>query len=209
MGVPMEGFFDGADVAFATPTPSTAMHKVPTKTPTPSVEPVPREEGTHTERVGKTTPLLAETPTPPERAISPAAVQTKTAPSVLPLIISTSDPFAVISQAVKDGASLVVILSSIPSSPTRGPDTDLSSEGSDDILEDPDNAPILKKKISDSDKEESASPEPDFMGMGMCLFFFFANFTPPPLFFICTCVSSVRLLPCLQRLWRGQESQQA
>ena len=35
MGVPMEGFFDGADVAFATPTPFTAAPKVPAKTPTP------------------------------------------------------------------------------------------------------------------------------------------------------------------------------
>ena len=132
MGVPVEGFFDRANVTFATPAPSTAAHKVPTKAPTPSVEPVPREEGTHTERVGKTTPLLAKTPAPPERAISPAAVQTKTAPSVLPLIISTSDPFAVISQAVKDGASLVVIFPPFPvplhvvlirTYPLRGPMT--------------------------------------------------------------------------------------
>ena len=93
MGVPMEDFFYGADVAFATPTPSTAAHEVPTKAPTPPIEPVPREEGTHTEGVGETTPLFAETAAPPERAISPAGVQTKTASPVLPLVISTSDPF--------------------------------------------------------------------------------------------------------------------
>ena len=74
MGVPMEGFFDGADVAFATPTPSTATHKVPAKAPTPSAELVPREEVTHTEGVGETTPLSIETPTPSERAVSPVAV---------------------------------------------------------------------------------------------------------------------------------------
>ena len=93
MGVPMEGFFDGADVAFATPTPFTAAHKVPVKAPTPSVESVPREKGTHTKGVGETTPFSAETPAPPEGAISPATVETKTASSVLPLVISTSDPF--------------------------------------------------------------------------------------------------------------------
>ena len=97
MGIPMEGFFDGADVVFATPAPSTAVHKAPSKAPTTSAKPVPREEGTHTVRVGKTIPPPTETPTPLERAISLAAIQAKTAPSVLPLVISTSDPFATIS----------------------------------------------------------------------------------------------------------------
>ena len=97
MGVPMEGFFDGADVAFTRPTPSTAAHKVPAKALTPSVELVPREKGTHTEGVGETIPLSAKTPAPPEGAISPATVETKTASSVLPLVISISDPFAALS----------------------------------------------------------------------------------------------------------------
>ena len=66
MGLPMEGFFDGAEAVLATPAPPTA-HKTPAKTPTPFAEPVPRE-GTHVERVGKTTPLLAERPTPSEEA---------------------------------------------------------------------------------------------------------------------------------------------
>ena len=177
MGVRMEGFFDGAYVVFATPAPSTTTHKAPAKTLTPSVEPVPRE-GTHVEGVGETTPLSAERPTPPEGSIPPTAVQTKIAPSVLPLVISTSDPFATISQAAKGGASLVVTPFSIPGSATRGPDTDLSSEGFDDILEDPDDAPVLKKRISDFDEEGSASPEPDFMGMYLSspYFFFFFFF---------------------------------
>ena len=178
MGVPIEGFFDGADAVFATPAPSTATHKAPAKALTPPIELVPRQEGTHIERVGETTPLSIETPTPSKRAISPTTVQTNTAPSVLPLVISTNDPFAAISQAAKGGASLVVTPSSIPGSATRGPDTDLSAKGSDDILEDPDDASILKKRIFDSDEEESASPEPDFMGMylpspTLSSFFFF------------------------------------
>ena len=211
MGVPMEGFFDEADVAFATLTPSTAAPKVPAKALTPSAEPVSREEGTHTEKVGETTPLSAETPAPPERTISPTAIQTKTASPVPPLVIFTSDPFAALSQAAKDSASLVVTHSSIPGSATRGPNTDLSSEGSDDILKDPDDAPILKKRISYSGEEESASPEPNFMGI--CLLFFSVKFALLFLFFFFLffffCVLSVCLSPFLQRLLRGQELQQA
>ena len=174
MGVPMEGFFDGAEAVVATPAPP-AAHKTPAKTPTPFAKPVPRE-GTHVEGVGETTPLLSERPTPSEGAIPPAAVQTKITSSVLPFVISTSDPFAAISQAAKGGASLVVTPSSIPSSATNGPDSDLSSEGSDDIFEDPDDAPVLKKRISDSDEEGSASPEPDFMGMYLSSPSFFSSF---------------------------------
>ena len=132
MGVPMDGFFDGAEAVLATPAPSITAHKTPAKTPTPSAEPVPRE-GTHVEGVGETS-LPAERPTPLEGAIPPAAVQTKTTSPVLPLVISTSDPFAAISQAAKGGASLVVTPSSIPGFATHGPDSDLSSEGSDDIF---------------------------------------------------------------------------
>ena len=95
MGVPMEGFFDGVEAVLATPAPP-AAHKAPAKTPTPSAEPVPRE-GTHVEGVGETTPLPAERPTSLEGAISFAAVQIKTTSPVLPLVISTSDPFADIS----------------------------------------------------------------------------------------------------------------
>ena len=96
MGVPMEGFFDGAEAVLATPTPSTAAYKTPAKTPTLSAEPVPRE-GTHVEGVGETTHLPAERPTPSEGAIPPAIVQTKVTFPVLPLVISISDPFAAIS----------------------------------------------------------------------------------------------------------------
>ena len=41
MGVPMKGFFDGAEAVLAMPAPPTA-HKAPAKTPTPFAELVPR-----------------------------------------------------------------------------------------------------------------------------------------------------------------------
>ena len=69
---------------------------------------------------------------------------------------------------MKDGSSLVVTPSSIPSSATRGSDADLSSEGSEDILENPDDKPTMKKKIFDFKKEESTEHEAEFMSM--CLF---------------------------------------
>ena len=191
MGVPMEGFFDGAEAVLTTPAPP-AAHKAPAKTPTPSAEPVPRE-GTHVEGVGETTPLLAERFTPSEGAIPPAIVQNKTTSLILPLVISTSDPFADISQAAKGSASLVVTPSSIPGSATRGPDLDLSSKGSANIFEDPNDAPVLKKTISDSDEEGSALPEPDFMSM----------YLPFPLSSICICASFAYLSPHLQKLLRG------
>ena len=75
MGVPMEGFFDGAEAVLAMPAPP-AVHKAPAKTPTPSAEPVPRE-GTHVKGVGEITPLPAERFTPSEGAIPSAVVQTK------------------------------------------------------------------------------------------------------------------------------------
>ena len=69
---------------------------------------------------------------------------------------------------MKDGSSLVVTPSSIPSFATRGPNADLSSKRSKDVLEDPDDEPTMKKKISDFDEEENVDPETEFMGM--CLF---------------------------------------
>ena len=76
--------------------------------------------------------------------------------------------------------------------------------------------PILEKRISDSDKEESAPFEPDSMGMSLLffsvkftLFFFLSFFLFFFFFFFFFCVLSICLSPCLQRLLRGQESQQA
>ena len=141
---------------------------------------------------------------------------------ILPLVISTSDPFTALSQAVNDGSSLVVTPSSIPSFAMHGPNADLSSEKSEDILEDPEDEPVLKKRISDSDEEESISPKTK--SVGICFFRFlslliFPKFTLPSSFFIFyfyffyTYVSTlllaaisllfVCLFPCLQRLLRG------
>ena len=75
---------------------------------------------------------------------------------------------------MKDGSSLVVTSSSIPSSATRGLDADLSFEESKDILEDPEDKPILKKRISNSDEEESTPLKTEFMGM--CFFCFLSPF---------------------------------
>ena len=127
-------------------------------------------ESTHTEKVSEATPISAKTPTFQEGAI-PSATQIEVASPTTPLFISTSDPFAALSQAVKDGSSLVVTPSSIPSSAIRGPDADLSSEGSKDVLEDPNDEPIIKKRISKSDEEESVDSETEFIGM--CLFLLF------------------------------------
>ena len=172
MGAPMGGFFDGADVVFATPAFSAIAPEIPTMATT--LPTVLIDEGTHTRKVSKATHILAETLTPREVATT---IQTEAASPVTPLVISTSDPFAVLSQAVKDSSSIVVTPSSIPSSATRGPDVDLSSEGSEDVLEDPDNEPVSKKRISNSDKEENVPLEAEFMGMCLSpfLFFFFSG----------------------------------
>ena len=75
---------------------------------------------------------------------------------------------------MKDGYSLVVTSSSIPSSATRGPNVDLSSKGSEDALEDPDDEPTIKRRISESDEEKSVDFKTEFMGM--CLFLLFSFF---------------------------------
>ena len=69
-------------------------------------------------RVSETTPIPAKTFTLQEGVIPPVVTQTKVASPTTPLVISTSDPFAALSQATKDGFSLMVTSSSIPSSAT-------------------------------------------------------------------------------------------
>ena len=83
---------------------------------------------------------------------------------------------------MKDGSSLVVTLYSIPSSATHGPDADLSFEGLEDVLEDFDDEPIIKKRISESNEDESADSETEFMGI--CLFLPFSAKFPPLVFFV-------------------------
>ena len=179
MGTSMEGFFDGADVVFeaATPTPPVAVQGVSVEAPIPSTKLVPIGESTHTERVSETTHIPAKTPTPQEGAIPPVIAQTEVVSPATPLVISTNNPFAALSQAVKDDSSLVVTPSSIPSSATCGPNTDLSSEGSEDVFEDPVDEPTMKKRVSNSEEEESAEHEAEFMGM--CLLILLSSLLPP------------------------------
>ena len=96
IGVPMKGFFDRADVAFATPTTPAAAHGVLAEAPIPPSELVPKEDDTYTEKVSETTPIPARTPISPEGVI-PATAQTEATSPILPHVISTSDPFAALS----------------------------------------------------------------------------------------------------------------
>ena len=51
----------------------------------------------------------------------------------------------------------MVTPSFIPSFATRGPDADLSSEGSENVLEEPDDEPTMKKRVSDFEEEVPSS----------------------------------------------------
>ena len=93
---------------------------------------------------------------------------------------------------MKDGSFFVVTPSSIPSSTTLGPNANLSSEGSNKVLEDSDDKPTMKKRISDSDEEEGGDHKAEFRGMYLpyfvkflffFLFFFFSFLSLPSSFF--------------------------
>ena len=148
MGTLMEGFFDGDDVvievmAFA----FTAAQGAPAKTPILSDESGPIKEGAQIEGVSESTSIPIKTLTP-QKGLTPATTsQTESASHVTSPVISASDPFAALSQAVKDVSSLVVTHASIPSSATRGPDVDLSfDEESEEVLEDFEDEPTIKKR---------------------------------------------------------------
>ena len=61
MDAPIGGFFDGADVVFATLASSAAALGVPTEVTTLPTKPVPIYEGTHTEKVSEATLVPTET----------------------------------------------------------------------------------------------------------------------------------------------------
>lgn len=147
MGTPLEGLF--AEAQFGTPATSAATHGVPVEAPTSPTGLVPIDKGTHTRKVSKLTTTLAKTPSVQREATPPTATQSETTP-IMPLVISIGDPFAALSQAMKDGSFLVVTPSSIPISATRGPNAD--------------DALILGKMIFKSEEEKSAPPETKFMG---------------------------------------------
>ena len=63
----------------------------------------------------------------------------------------------------------MVTSSFIPSSATRGPNADLSfDEGFEEVLNDSEDEPIMKKRVSDSDKDDGGERKTE--AMGMCLF---------------------------------------
>ena len=64
MGAPMGGFFDGANVVFATLASSATAHGVPTEVTTLPTKQVSIDEGTYTGKVSEATPVPAETLTP-------------------------------------------------------------------------------------------------------------------------------------------------
>ena len=90
---------------------------------------------------------------------------------------------------MKDGSFLVVTPYSIPNSAKCGPDVDLSFKGSNEVLEDFDDEPTMKKKIFYSNKEEGGDYEAEFIGMYLSYFvksppfpsLFFNHCPPPPL----------------------------
>lgn len=62
----------------------------------------------------------------------------------------------------------MVTLSSIPGSTTSGPNANLSSdEGFDKVLEDSEDKPVMKKRVSDSNKDDGG--EHEIEAMGICL----------------------------------------
>ena len=169
MGIPMEGFFDGVDiVAEAMASNSAAAQGALAETPIPSPKPIPIEESVQTERVSESASIPTKILTPYKGVTSATASQIGRTSPATPLVISASDPFAALSQAVKDGSSLVVTPSSIPSSATHGPNADLSSdEGSEEVLEDSKDELVMKKRVSDSDEDIGGEHKTE--AIGICL----------------------------------------
>lgn len=89
------------------------------------------------------------------KAMAFASAAAQGAPAETPISSAELGPIkegAQTERAVKDGSSLVVTPSSILSSATHGLDADLSS---DKGFEDSDDEPTIKKKVSNSNEEES------------------------------------------------------
>ena len=157
----MKDFFDEANMvveAMASAVPITAQG-VFVETPIPSTKPVPVDEDTHTKRVSEPTSIPAETLTPQKGVASLISSHPEIESPATPLVISMNDPFTALSQAVKDGLSLVVTL-----------DADLSSKDSKEVLEHSDDEPTMTKRVSNSDKEEEGGDH-ETETMGTCLLY--------------------------------------
>jgi len=64
----------------------------------------------------------------------------------------------------------MVTPSSIPSSATHGLDANLfSNEGFEEVLEDDEDEPIVKKRVSDSDEDDGGEHKTEAMGMFLAL----------------------------------------
>ena len=118
----MKGFFADAKMianAMAVAT-AVAVGDVSTKAPTPSPESIPVEKGAPVEEKISEGPglitkgIFAEVSTPPKGGASPTGAQIEEVPFTTPHVISSSDPFATLSQVDRGGPSLVVTPSSIP-----------------------------------------------------------------------------------------------
>ena len=165
-------------MAFAS---AATTQEAPTKAPVPPSKPISTKESTQVEKVviEESTPILTEIPTPQKRVTPVGVSQTESTSPITPPVISASNPFVAFSHAVKNGSSLVVTPSFIPNSTTRGPDTNLSSnEGSEEVLKDSNDEPVVRTRVSDSDNA-SDDDEQGAEAMGMyplsllCLFFLF------------------------------------
>ena len=169
MGMPMKGFCDEADiVAEAMAFTSTAAQGAPAEAPIPPPKLVPIEESTQTEKVGEFVPIPAKIPTPQKEVTPTGASQTGSASPITPPVISTNDPFIALSQAVKNGSSLVVTPSSIPNSTTQWLDADLSSnEGFKEVLEDSKDELVIRVRVYESDEDGGGEQETE--AIGMCL----------------------------------------
>ena len=131
--------------------------------------------------MGESIPIPAEIPTPQKEVTPVGASQTRSPSPISSPVIFASNPFVGLSQAIKDVSFLVVTPSSIPSSATHRPDVGLSfDEGSKEVFEDYEDEPITKKRVSDSDEDDSGKHETEAMSMRFLplldfffLFFFF------------------------------------
>ena len=119
MCTPIEGFFNGADIVVEAMAFAFAVAQgVSAKAPIPSHESGPVGKSAQTERVNESMPIPVEIPTTQKGVTLASASQTESASPAIPSVISASNPFDALSQAVKDGSSLVVTPLSIPSSAT-------------------------------------------------------------------------------------------
>ena len=168
--VHIESFFDGANAI--TKAMASAIIATTRETSTKALVPpsglVSAEESTLVvgEAIRESVPISTELSTPSKGDVPLMVTQTERASPVnLTPIISTSDLSTTLSQAVKGRSSLVVTPSSILIPTTQVPDVGLSlNEGSNEVLKDSNDEPVIKMRVSDSD--DAFDDEPDTEAIG-------------------------------------------